>query len=322
MSPTQPKLTSCLNILRRTPPSDSEKNIADISSLLHPDEDTAEELFQTADPPLRVSSADSDGGKAYILCDHNRDGDSYRSPWSNEYDPPLPDGGFRPTPKLRELERSANEVWDAYRVHYYGDQGRGGTSVGSVYLWDKEKDKDGAKGSADCIGNALPNFAGAFMIRKNVQEGSQGGETSDGQGLRTGSWNSVHVVDVRPAGKGRSTYQLTATISLSMTPADGMDPGRTEISGSLVRQVEKSLPVDSDSNHIANIGCLIEETEIDMRTHMDNLYIQKTREVIDLIRMRGRQEETQSNAEGRQKVAMMLTQAALSRQQRSSGQTS
>ena len=30
----------------------------------------------------------------YLLCDYNRDGDSYRSPWSNTYEPPLEDGAM------------------------------------------------------------------------------------------------------------------------------------------------------------------------------------------------------------------------------------
>lgn len=39
---------------------------------------------------------------------------SYRSPWSNEYDPPLEDGTV-PSPKLRKLEITANEAFDTYR---------------------------------------------------------------------------------------------------------------------------------------------------------------------------------------------------------------
>lgn len=38
----------------------------------------------------------------------------HRSPWSNEYDPPLDDGTV-PTPKLRKLEITANEAFDTYR---------------------------------------------------------------------------------------------------------------------------------------------------------------------------------------------------------------
>ena len=37
-----------------------------------------------------------------------------RSPWSNEYDPPLEDGTV-PSPKLRKLEITANEAFDTYR---------------------------------------------------------------------------------------------------------------------------------------------------------------------------------------------------------------
>lgn len=37
-----------------------------------------------------------------------------RSPWSNAYDPALPDGAT-PSPKLRELEVSANDAFDVYR---------------------------------------------------------------------------------------------------------------------------------------------------------------------------------------------------------------
>ncbi len=39
---------------------------------------------------------------------------SSRSPWSNEYDPPLDDGTV-PSSKLRKLEISANEAFDTYR---------------------------------------------------------------------------------------------------------------------------------------------------------------------------------------------------------------
>ena len=42
-----------------------------------------------------------------------------RSPWSNEYDPPLEDGTV-PSSKLRKLEITANEAFDTYReMHVY-----------------------------------------------------------------------------------------------------------------------------------------------------------------------------------------------------------
>lgn len=37
-----------------------------------------------------------------------------RSPWTNEYDPPLDDGTV-PSAKLRRLEVAANDAFDTYR---------------------------------------------------------------------------------------------------------------------------------------------------------------------------------------------------------------
>ena len=78
----------------------------------------------------------------YLLCDYNRDGDSYRSPWSNEFDPPIEDGTV-PSERVRKLEVAANEAFDVYRDLYY----EGG--VGSVYFWDLD---DG--------------FAGVVLLKK------------------------------------------------------------------------------------------------------------------------------------------------------------
>lgn len=82
------------------------------------------------DQPLKIAH-DKETGKDYLLCDYNRDGDSYRldkrnftneiyytfsnrSPWSNKYDPPLADGAV-PSDRLRKLEIKANETFDTYR---------------------------------------------------------------------------------------------------------------------------------------------------------------------------------------------------------------
>jgi hypothetical protein len=40
------------------------------------------------------------------------------SPWSNEYDPPISDGGILPSSKMRKLEISANDAFDTYREMY------------------------------------------------------------------------------------------------------------------------------------------------------------------------------------------------------------
>ena len=70
-----------------------------------------------------------------------------RSPWSNEYDPPLDDGAV-PSSKMRKLEIQANEAFDTYRELYY----EGGVS--SVYLWEADDPTGG-------------NFAGVVVIKKS-----------------------------------------------------------------------------------------------------------------------------------------------------------
>lgn len=44
-------------------------------------------------------------------------GATSRSPWSNEYDPPIDDGTV-PSVRLRKLEIAANEAFDTYRAMY------------------------------------------------------------------------------------------------------------------------------------------------------------------------------------------------------------
>lgn len=325
------KLVACLNILRRTPIKDADQNIAGLASLLAfaADADLAEELYQRSDPPLghaidpsaTAAARDGEGGsptkKSFIISDYNRDGDSYRSPWSNLYYPPIAasgeSGGFQPSPALRQVEIMANEVFDSYRSLYYGSDD---SSVASVYLWDRDGGNTMGGGGG---------FAGAFLIKKEITE-----EDSD-RHLRKGAWNSVHVVEVVPSAEGRTAaYGMTTTVSLIMEPnaeAEGSGGGssaNTCISGSLSKRSDRVLPISSTQDgaeHIANIGTMIEDVEIEMRSSMDSLHIQKTRYVVDSVRSpsasgsgaaggRGVQ-QAQSN---QQKVATLLAEAVLARQ--------
>ena len=134
------EVNHCLNIMRRLPPTDIEDNVNSLISLV-PNE--TDELLQRIDQPLQQMK-DEKTGQMFLLCDYNRHGDSYRSPWSNQYIPDIEDG-FAPSEKLRALEASANATFDAYRELYY----EGGVS--SVYFWDLD---DG--------------FAGCFLVKKGM----------------------------------------------------------------------------------------------------------------------------------------------------------
>ncbi|KAJ8468178.1 hypothetical protein ONZ51_g9804 [Trametes cubensis] len=262
---------SMLDLMRRLPPTHVEENVASLVAMCP---DYAEDLLGSVDQPLKVMT-DRATGKEYLACDYNRDGDSYRSPWSNEYDPPLEDGTV-PSPKLRKLEITANEAFDTYREMYY----EGGVS--SVFLWDLD---DGG-------------FAGVVLLKKTLNA-SAPGEPS-------GSWDSIHVFEAAERGR-QAHYKLTSTIMLQMVDrsagaraskedsvaakslggdktntsgGDAKREGEVTLSGSMTRQTEQDFPLQDSSSHIANTGRMIEEMEIKMRNLLQEVYFGKTRDVV------------------------------------------
>jgi hypothetical protein len=284
--------------------------------------------------------------KKYIQCDHNREGggtitngdandnanvnantgttatettteniSSYRSPWTNEYYPPIEvkdgddndeedgDTGYRPSPSIRTLEVQANEVFESYTKLYYGtsidngngkDDGNGNEVVSSVYFWDKDHGTSttgtvpGGSGSGNNV--FKKGFGGCFLIKKQMD---------DPETQQKGFWNSIHHVDFGPIINGKSRYTLSTTILLSIDismdvgkKGEGAESGASastgkqsvNVSGSLSKEVEKTHPIKNPTDHIMNIGKMIEDVEIQLRSNMDVLYIQKTKEVIDSIR--------------------------------------
>ncbi|XP_071478387.1 F-actin-capping protein subunit beta-like, partial [Diadema antillarum] len=155
------QLDCALDLMRRLPPQEIEKNLSNLIDLVP---DLCEELLSSIDQPLKIAR-DRECGKDYLLCEYNRDADSYRSPWSNKYDPPLEQGAV-PEGKLKKLEEEANKIFDLYRDVYY----EGGVS--SVYLWD--------------LGHGH-GFAGVILIKK----------AGDGSRMIKGCWDSIHVVEVQ-----------------------------------------------------------------------------------------------------------------------------
>jgi len=250
MADSTAKLKAALNIMRRMPPAQTETSLSGLISLVP---DLTDELLQRVDQPLKVAT-DPDTAKKYVLCDLNRDGDSYRSPWSNKYFPPL-DDGFCPSDSLRKLELEANFVFDAYRALYF----EGGFS--SVYFWDL----DGK------------NFAGCFLIQKDVD---------NVRGLNAGCWNSIHVVEATEHKAGTFEYKLTTTVIVSMQVKND-EVGIVDLSGNMTKQATNSVKVDVDHPHIMNIGKMLEDMELRIRNDIEGIYIQKTRTVLSGIRSTG-----------------------------------
>ncbi|KOB66382.1 F-actin capping protein beta subunit [Operophtera brumata] len=196
---TDQQMDCALDLMRRLPPQQIEKNLTDLIDLVP---SMCDDLLSSVDQPLKIAQ-DKTNGKDYLLCDYNRDGDSYRSPWSNTYDPPLEDGSM-PSERLRKLEMDANLAFDQYREMYF----EGGVS--SVYLWDMDH-----------------GFAGVILIKK----------AGDGSQKIKGCWDSIHVVEVIEKSSGRNAhYKLTSTAMLWLQ-TNKESSGTMNLGGSLTRQV-------------------------------------------------------------------------------------
>jgi F-actin-capping protein subunit beta len=67
-------LDSMLDLTRRLPPMNIEENV---SSLVELCPDYADDLLGSVDQPLKLRT-DHTTGRDYLICDYNRDGESYR----------------------------------------------------------------------------------------------------------------------------------------------------------------------------------------------------------------------------------------------------
>lgn len=170
-----------------------------------------------------------------------------RSPWSNQYDPPMEDANL-PSEKLRQLEVDANHAFDMYREMYYE------SGVSSVYFWNLDH-----------------GFAGVILIKK----------AGDGSKKIKGCWDSIHVVEVQVChhtfnqllprnsifcvcffsqekSSGRNAhYKLTTTVMLWLQ-TNKQSSGTMNLGGSLTRQIEADNVVTDPSSHIVNIGRMVE----------------------------------------------------------------
>jgi len=251
---SEEQLNSALNLMRRMPPSSVENSLAGLIELVP---ELTDDLLNHVDQPLKLQK-DSKSGKMFILCDYNRDGDSYRSPWSNEYFPKM-DDGFLPSKRLRAMEVDANKIFHTYRKLYF----EGGYS--SVYFFDTNEDKE------------TEGFGSCFLIHKDVES------TDKTKTLDKGWWDSIHVFEVTDDKKGWFTYKLTTTVIVSMGLKDGKI-GSVDLSGSMTQQETKKLQVDKEHTHIANLGKMLEDMELKIRNAIEGIYIQKTREVVNGMR--------------------------------------
>lgn len=275
-----------LGILRKTAPGDLEKVLAGLQALVgNEDAETINALRQRLQLPFGIWAEAIEGERPFLQCPFNLipGHNLYRSPWTNLCYP-----GRRPLEfasaeeeDIRLMELRANEVWEAYRSLYYGYD-----AVGSVYLSRVDK--------GVC--------QGVFGIRKDSPNGS---------------WNSAHLVRVDKPNQHDCTYHVESTIVLTLrTAANEVEGNSVEISASVAKTTTKLLKMDNTfakhGNHIANLGKIIEDVEIDVRRALEQVHIPRTQEVVDAIQKESARKGTNPlNAMMMQSDAFRKKQGAL-----------
>jgi len=248
-------MDAALNILRKTPPSEYANTLKGLKSLAPHDAETLDAIEQRLQVPFGVYDEGDKGEKPFLKCRYNQvQPGVYRSPWTNVC---WPGNGKmdlnQKEEEVRALEEPANEVWEAYTNLYYGSE-----ALGSVYLQKHDKGV----------------FQGLFGIRKNCS---------------TGSWNSAHLVVVDQPNQDCTacTYHIQSTVLISLnTGASEVESSKVEISASVSRNTTQTLKVNHifiNSNHLENIGKIIEDVEIDIRSTFERVHIPRTHEMVVAI---------------------------------------
>lgn len=132
--------------------------------------------------------------------------------------------------------------------------------VSSVYMWDLNN-----------------GFAACILIKKTQDQSKKG------QPMK-GTWDSIHVIEVdERSKKGQGHYKLTSTVMLSIE-TQNEQTGSVSLAGSLTRQEEKDMVVDANNPHLSNIGRMVEDMEIKLRTTLEFIYFGKTKDIVNELR--------------------------------------
>jgi len=144
-----------------------------------------------------------------------------------------------------------------------------------VYMFSLEGSADESKA-----------FGACFLIHKDV-------EAKEGS-LKKGWWDSTHVFQVSQSRGDNYEYKLTSTVMISMVMENGKI-GSCDLSGSMNKQKSetKAINKQNGTNHLINMGTMIEAMDHRIRGEIMEIYFSKTRQVIDGMRLSSGQREKQ-----------------------------
>lgn len=218
------QVNNVFNIMRRMPPNQVAKSLAGIGRLIQ-DDDLRQEIIEKVDQPLEIEE-DTKTGKPFLKHEYNRDGDSYRSPWCNQYFPASEDCTFMPSAELLQLEQRANDLFAQY-VYLYYDSG----ATSSVYFVDTD-----GKG-----------FNAAFLCKKELKNEKL---------IKYGAWDAINVVSCTRDGE-EASYKVITTVMIVVDSTTAKQ-GNFSINGSISKtkhiKVKLDLKEDLEQQHLKYIG--------------------------------------------------------------------
>lgn len=252
------KYDAACELLYRLDPTKVKTHLQNLIAL---EPEIAEGLLSSIDIPLTIKKDTDANNKEFLCCDYNRDIDSHRSPWSNQYFPELSAEDLKESPfpsaPLRELEVACNNSFELYRDLYY----EGGYT--STYLWDVDESTD---------------FAGVILFKKAESDDSK--------------WDSIHVISATHDEEGMEvTYNVTTTVILHLENLSKEQ--QLSLSGNLTRENSKTVKLQNVSTveqlvhaHSSSLGSMIEDIESKLRSMLEIVYFEKTLDIYNVLRER------------------------------------
>jgi len=192
-----------------------------------------------------------------LKCEYNKDGDSYRSPWTNQYYPPIEVGAdeedyepIYPSSELLEMEMKANEVFGRYAHSYYDSNYHT-----SVYFFDTDDN----------------GFGSCWLVKKSIAyEGAD----------RDSTWDAIHVVKTNVDANQKARYKVNSSVFLMMETSNAQQ-GTVDVAGNVTRLKEDYVAIDPKQDvqtfHLKSIGRLIEQNESEIRSEMYGIFINKSK---------------------------------------------
>ena len=158
---------------------------------------------------------DTTNGKKFLKHEYNRDGDSYRSPWTNAYFPASDEATFYPSDQLLQMEQKANEVFAVYVKLYYD------YATSSVYFNDTEGQ----------------GFNACFLVKKEMDQTAS---------VRDGTWDAIHIVVCDMSDASKASYKVISTVMISLEVKQANGVGKLTLHGSSSKSCSDSVALPAD----------------------------------------------------------------------------